>query len=310
MEHTINNKSVDSNKNNNKSINNNNSNNNIGNNNCQRGDHEASVSSVSSTVNEGKVRSPNVSEKEQIDDKTQSTAILSSQTTNDEQNNNTHPSLPSNLLPRNIVDDDDNGIILTDNIPTSQRENRALRALDTNASASTQPQILTTKDIQQKLKYLLQQIESDILRYANDKEILCTLTQVKDYIDTHLNNNLQLITTDADKVRTFENKMFALLDEISRYDNASSQKRTLPQIKQEIISLIKEIAVYKQSLLKKTNKDNETEMKSFINRLEDLQENLADLEYTLRSKHHTAPSTQETVHRSVDDESVPFYNEL
>lgn len=167
----------------------------------------------------------------------------------------------------------------------------------------------------------MQQIESDMIRYNKDNEVLNSLQQIKNYINLHLTSDFsQQNANYLDKVKEFEKKMFTLIDEISSFSPQNPQKKSLQNLKQDILSLIKEIAIFKQSLMKKINKSNEIEMKTYLNRLEDLQENLADLEYTFRTKHQVTPSLEEKVLQIVEDDrvhhakkqhnSISLYNEL
>jgi hypothetical protein len=169
---------------------------------------------------------------------------------------------------------------------------------------------------------LLQHIERDMSRYEHDENILIILQQVHTYIITHLTNFDSSKQTESypQRVKEFESKMFKLIDQISSLKGDDLTDKTLRQIKQEILTLMKEIATYKQYLMKQTNTENEKEIGAFINRLEDLQENLADLEYTFSSKFQLTARIGEKVHELVEEdrvsrakkehERIALYNEL
>jgi hypothetical protein len=67
--------------------------------------------------------------------------------------------------------------------------------------------------------------------------------------------------------------MYQLLDQSNRIDREDEKAST--ELRDAIISLMKELSTYRQLLFKKSQQQRTV----VINRLEDLQENLADFEY-------------------------------
>jgi len=80
-------------------------------------------------------------------------------------------------------------------------------------------------------------------------------------------------------VNIFEDKLFNLLDKFNKLTKEDEAAGT--ELRNQTMSLMKELSLYRAILEKKKDKDSNVR---FINRLEDLQENLADLEYQISNK--------------------------
>jgi len=139
------------------------------------------------------------------------------------------------------------------------------------------------EEIIEKLKTIEAKLQNEIASIQRDPEAKDTLSNLLNYIKSGYSNFLSS-TNSPSKIQKLEADLFMLLEKINKLTLDSTQEE-YSLMKQSIADLTKEISGFRIFLEKEIKEgQNVVENKSYVDHLEDLQENLADLVYSFSGK--------------------------
>eukprot|EP01102_Stenamoeba_stenopodia_P014389 TRINITY_DN4770_c0_g1_i3.p1 TRINITY_DN4770_c0_g1~~TRINITY_DN4770_c0_g1_i3.p1 ORF type:complete len:528 (-),score=127.29 TRINITY_DN4770_c0_g1_i3:21-1604(-) len=162
-----------------------------------------------------------------------------------------------------------------------------------DAFACTTPQQVA--GVESSLSGVIEKIVQDIGLTKSVVELESYGEKLK-YLRDYANNNLDVLRqfremSPEDHVASLESRMFSILDALSTFDLPANADTTTPIVPQSVIArntelhnkitkLMKDMSMCRNLL--KTKYSDKTHL---LNRIEDLQENLVDLEHDFVSKH-------------------------
>lgn len=181
----------------------------------------------------------------------------------------------------------------------------------------------TTSDnsqIKARIINLQKQIQKDYQKCKADSTMESFANKLKDILE-FINNNFSSQTSLGDQVESLEGQLYMLIDEINQFtqntyntnsnSNNNSNNVSHTDIQSKIHKLIKEFATLRSQLTKQQQSSSPPSLTSssseslqyLIDRVEDMQANIADLEYNFTSKFQGAQTNQKWVdeHTKIGD---------
>eukprot|EP01114_Cavostelium_apophysatum_P004251 TRINITY_DN1443_c0_g2_i1.p1 TRINITY_DN1443_c0_g2~~TRINITY_DN1443_c0_g2_i1.p1 ORF type:complete len:570 (-),score=131.69 TRINITY_DN1443_c0_g2_i1:441-2150(-) len=136
------------------------------------------------------------------------------------------------------------------------------------------------KKLKQSVVELSKEVEQDLLR-CSDTALLRRLRNVTDFITA---NAVSLKRSPSEKVADLERGMYALIERATEYDRGEDYSaEAASEIRESILEMMKKMALRKASL-RKQELDKVPDRDHLCDRIEDLQENLADFEHNFSMK--------------------------
>jgi len=172
-------------------------------------------------------------------------------------------------------------------------------AEDIVANFATKPKS-ELKEEYKRIGKLFGDLGRDISIYQNRQDgpsIVSRLEQIKKYVRDSTQAIGQSSTSlgNPSSIPEVEKRLFQLLEEISNHEGGNEDVEKQTKLKEKLVSLIRDIRDLKRYFLQLEG----AEHKSSINRLEDLQENLSELEYTFNNKFDTNQNLEEKAQQAV-----------
>lgn len=135
--------------------------------------------------------------------------------------------------------------------------------------------------IKKNLQNLQKEVDKEINVCMNHPEFANYLERLKQLEEFLRYNSVnQNVKSPTEVVNGFESKMYTLLETANAVEKLDIDTAT--DVRSKITDLMKELTSYKSTL----RKGNSDQKEYLINRLEDLQENLADFEHNFSTKFH------------------------
>lgn len=152
------------------------------------------------------------------------------------------------------------------------------------------PQQIT--EVESKLKDVLESILQDQALAASVMEVeSCAekLGQLREFAESNLRaiNQYREMSPD-DRIASLEARMFSILDSVSSLEGTPEDPSRNTEIHSKVTKLIKDLGMFRNMLLEKLELEDggdKGNLRHLLNRAEDLQENLVDLEHNFISKH-------------------------
>jgi len=143
------------------------------------------------------------------------------------------------------------------------------------------------KEISKQLKVLLKEVEKDITtaqKDASSQQLYNRLMRLKEYIQSNMKDKPNGTNDPVDQLNEYEARLFSLITEANDEEVTNTKASST---KSKIADLMKDLTSFKAKIRKM---DDEQRL---LNRLEDLQENLADLEHNFNTRIFTEKSMSE-----------------
>jgi len=189
--------------------------------------------------------------------------------------------------------------------------------------------------LKENLNKLLESIDTDIRIYSSNQNgaaYVHRLKEVKAYVEASMKSIENIKLTDEEQVKVFSERMYQIISAISKLekpldgaktstsnngqdnsnsdsvvkdpsnkeqDTSNSVVKDPTTIKNDIHTLIKDISNFNQQL-----NERQGDFAILKNRLEDLQENLGDLEYTFTTKFETDTNWNEKAQHFLKQKQV------
>jgi len=190
----------------------------------------------------------------------------------------------------------------------SEADNLILMMLSISQSSNQEDESL--KIIQSDLRVLYQKVEKNILSCANLNDSESALQRLKAIME-HIQSSLDMDMSLDSQVLSFETQLFQLIEECSKLSQGDIVSAT--DLKNKISMLMKSITNCKINIKKNSQYDQH-----ILGRIEDIQENLAEFEYTFRKKFNTTTNMEEMTNeflkskylQSVQKEHQILYNDV
>jgi len=172
---------------------------------------------------------------------------------------------------------------LTEQITVWDRIKEYQTDIDTKIPLLVQSDQSEREKIMEHLKKLESKILQDLHEVSHDPTVKESLESLLLCIYSANSSHLQ-IANGKSKINYFESEIYFMVEKIYKLTVDMTEEEHYG-MKQELGSLGKEIAAYRSQLEKEIiSGENVEENKAMVDHLEDLQENLADLEYMFSGK--------------------------